>query len=344
MKIVYLLMVFAAYPALALAGCRFAGRKTFADSFFPKEASAYWRGIAAFMVIFAHLTIYLQEKGISTGPAKVYEWFGGMGVLVFFFLSGYGTAKSLQKKEMNLRWLISHLLWLWVPVTVIRCFFWFGIRSGYSSPGIGTFLLYIAGWLEPFWFIAVLMSVYVTVYISGRFFSGHFLVCLLLLNLLSSAAFYFLGFEPRWYNGHLLFVFAAWLAAREEDCRRLIRAHWWTSLAVSAAVFAAASLLFTRFKPGLISVPFKLLSGAGLTLLMVVLSQKYKQYGRPMIFFGKMSLYLYIIHSSLYPMMDKYWPQSPYAVVFLSTAITLLLSVCCQKLETAARKAIRKPS
>ena len=342
MKIAYLLIVFAVYPALALAGCRFAGRKGFADTFFPREASVYWRGIAAFMVIFAHLTIYLQEKGISTGPAKVYEWFGGMGVLVFFFLSGYGTAKSLQKKEMNLHWLISHLLWLWVPVTVIRCFFWFGVRSDYSPSGIGTFLLYIIGWLDPFWFIAVLMSVYVTVYVSKRFFPGHFLVCLLLLNVLSSAVFYLLGFEPRWYNGHLLFVFAAWLATREDSCCRIIRAHWWISLGVSAAVFAAASLLFAHFKPELISVPFKLLSGAGLSLMILVLSQKYLQYGSPMVFFGKMSLYLYVIHSSLYPVMDKYWPQKPYLVVFLSIGITLLLSVCCQRLEMTAKKTVIK--
>lgn len=342
MLIVYLLIVFAVFPALALLGCKFAKKRQFAAVLFPKEASVYWRGIAALMVIFAHLTIYLQNKGVNASLARVYEWFGGMGVLIFFFVSGYGTALSLRNRKMDLQWLIKHLLWLWIPVAIIRCFLWFGCRSDYPSADFRTFVLFAAGFLDPAWYVNVLLTVYVTVFIAKRFFPARFLLVLFFLNLATSVLFCLLGFEPRWYNGHLLFVLGAALSMWGDTVQKTIRRHWWFSLICGAALFAAFALFFARFKPAVFSAVLKLISGAGLCFMLVVLSQKFTRYGTIMMEMGKMSLYLYIIHSGLYPIMDKLWPSEPYLVVFLSLAAAFPASILCIKLETWTRNCIQK--
>lgn len=336
MLILYLLLIFGAFPVLMLYGCKIHQDKQYNDTFLSRDASAWWRGVAAGMVIFAHLTIYLEEKGIDVSIAKVYDWVGGMGVLIFFFLSGYGTALSLQKKKMHFRWLLSHVLWLWVPVVIIRCFFFWGSETYRMSPNLSAFVLYVIGYLEPAWFVNVLLTVYATVYISKKLFPKHYLLSLLVLNTATSILFYVLGFEPRWYNGHLLYVFGAWIALRGVQYKDKIHNHWWMSLLCSAAMFAVFALLFSKFKPALISAVFKLCSGMGLNLMIVVISQKVKEYGNVGISLGKMSLYLYIIHCSLYPLLDRILPQSPFAVVYISIPVALILSKACYLLELKA--------
>ena len=337
MLLIYLLMVFVLFPAVALVGCRITGKK-YTVSFFPKTASAYWRGIAAFMVIFAHLTILLHEKGINVSIAKVYEWVGGTGVLIFFFISGYGTTISIQNKKIDLQWLVTHFLRLWLPVTIIRCFLWFGYRNDFHNSSFLLFLLYSIGAFNPAWFVNVLLSIYVSVYISKRYFPKYFLLALFLLNLFSGTVFYALGFEERWYNSHLLYVFGAFVAMQREGICTNIRKRWGLHIIINAIIFFGFALLYTKFKPTILSAVFKLLSGSGLCLLIIVLSQKVKKYGSIMMKFGEMSLYLYIIHSGLYPILDKIWPQEPFGVVFLSIAIAIPVSAVCLKLESIIKK------
>ena len=329
---VYNCVLFLLFPAVALYGTRFYGRNEFAQTLFQREASLYWRGIAALMVVFAHLTIYLEEEGINVGPAVIFDWVGGMGVLLFFFVSGYGT--TLSARKVDLKWLVNHILRLWIPVTLLRMIFYFGYKAADHAYDLKGFLLYAIGLDNPAWFVAVMLSIYVTVYIAKRFFSSHFLTALLVLNLLTSAIFLTCGLSPSWYNGHLVFVFGAWLALNGPTVIPDMRKRWVMCLAICVVVFIIFGFAFAKLKPRVISAPLKLLAGVALSMMVVLLSQKITVHGRTMCQIGTASLYLYIIHKSLYDIMgQKCFSLSPYFVAFSSIPIAMFFSFACVRIE-----------
>ena len=337
MTIAYNCLLFLLFPVIALCGTKFYGRDQFAQSLFPREASLFWRGIAALMVVFAHLTIYLEEEGISVGPAVIFDWVGGMGVLLFFFVSGYGTTCSTRK--VDLKWLISHILRLWIPVTLLRIIFYFGYRAADHAYDFASFILYAIGIDNPAWFIAVMLSIYVTVYIAKRFFSSHYIIALLVLNLLTSTIFLACGFSSRWYNGHLVFVFGAWLALYGHTTIPILRKQWGMCLVVFAGLFFVCGFGFAKLKPQLISAPIKLIAGMALSMVIVVISQKILKYGRIMCFVGSASLYIYIIHQDLYEIMrQECFALSPWLVVFGSISIAMGLSFACVKLQNMVKQ------
>lgn len=333
MLLAYNCILFLLLPAVAFYGSRFCwGKKTFAKAYFPREASLYWRGVAALMVIFAHLTIYLEENGIKVGPAVIFDWVGGKGVLLFFFLSGYGTAISTRKTD--LKWLIHHILRLWVPVTVLRIIFYFGYNVGSTVNSFKDFILYTVGIVDPAWFIAVMISIYITVFIAKSFFSAHFLTALFVLNLLTSVIFYVCGFSPRWYNGHLVYVFGACLALNSNIAIPKMRKHWGLYLVIYLAVFVIFGFAFAKLKQKIISAPLKIIAGAALGAIVVILSQKIKAHGKTMCLIGSASLYLYIIHYNLYNIMRRdVFALSPYYVVYVSIPVAMVLSFVCIGIE-----------
>ena len=335
MLLLYKAVLFLAFPVVALCGTRLLGKGRYSEEFFPRQASLYWRGIAALMVVFAHLTIFLKENGVSVGIASLYEWVGGMGVLIFFFISGYGGGISLQNKTVDLKWLLTHILWLWIPVTLLRaCFFFVEGRT--------DFLPYVIGIRDPEWFIAVLICIYVSVYIAKKILPRHYLLVVLLLNIGTGLAFYLMGLESRWYNGHLLYVFGLWLA--QYYGRRLeaiSRKKWLLCTALCGAGFLLTAIAFSRTKAYDWSALVKTLSGVFLSLTIVLLTQKCGSFSRMVCALGSMSLYIYIIHLHLYVALARLLPGKLWLVVWLSIVLALVASVLCTIAEKAVRARIR---
>ena len=331
MLYIYWAVLFVIFPALTLCGSKINAGNEYVKKAFPREASLFWRGVSALMVVFAHLTIFLEDEGVGVGPAVIFDWVGGMGVLLFFFLSGYGTAKS--NSIVNIKWLVQHVLRLWIPVSILRVFFYFGYNVS-KEFSFGPFIMYVIGIDRPAWFIAVMLTVYLTVYLARRFFSNHYVLALLLLNILSSVVFYLAGFSPSWYNGHLVFVFGTWLALNGPKVIPYMRKHWGMCLAVCLVAFVVFGYAFARLKPRIISAPLKLLAGVALGTMVVLLSQKIQVHGKAMCLIGRTSLFLYIIHQNLYEIMRQdYFSLSPYFVVFVSIPVAMTLSFACVELE-----------
>lgn len=68
--------------------------------FLEKEDSNFIRGVAACFVILAHLMDILIEEGMGGDSLlRIFDVTGGMGVLLFFFVSGYGIFKEYSHKK-----------------------------------------------------------------------------------------------------------------------------------------------------------------------------------------------------------------------------------------------------
>ena len=97
------------------------------------------RGMAALFVIFAHYTLKIKHMGYSLGICKPFTWLGGMGVCIFFFLSGYGMSCSANKNGMTLKKLIRRILTIYLPILAVRAVFMLIEQAALEKPeGSGT--------------------------------------------------------------------------------------------------------------------------------------------------------------------------------------------------------------
>lgn len=81
--------------------------------FMSKEATGTIRGVAILAIAFAHICQaepVLKEIliGGKFSYLIVFSW-GGLGVAVFFLLSGYGCSLSISKSNNDLKWLVRHM-------------------------------------------------------------------------------------------------------------------------------------------------------------------------------------------------------------------------------------------
>ena len=81
----------------------------------PYYTGYFLRGIAMLMIIFVHSINEYSDYDSSWCRALMIPEYGCMGCSVFFFMSGYGLFRSLEKKRVNSSYLISHLLKLLSP-------------------------------------------------------------------------------------------------------------------------------------------------------------------------------------------------------------------------------------
>ena len=82
-------------------------------NFLNKESTEALKGVAIIAIIFSHICQAAPElKNLLLGGKYsytiVFTW-GGIGVAIFFLLSGYGCYISIGKSINKLTWLITHV-------------------------------------------------------------------------------------------------------------------------------------------------------------------------------------------------------------------------------------------
>lgn len=146
------------------------------------------RGIAILIIIVGHV-------GVSGFDCRYFNPFGGIGVAMFLFLSGYGLTESFKKKGISHFWskkvfriAIPYLLWIPLYHIVVRI-------SPLGSP-------YHIETIPRYWFIEYLLIMYVAFYVTIRVRKQYMISLLALMgfvffftlnNLRAEQSFSFLG-------------------------------------------------------------------------------------------------------------------------------------------------------
>jgi peptidoglycan/LPS O-acetylase OafA/YrhL len=113
------------------------------NQYFNKDDTLYLRGVAALLVLLSHYYYYIEGIGGSLWKIdKSWSFTGGIGVCVFFFISGYSIEKSNQGKEMTLGFLKKRLFSTYVPLVIMRVSFAV-INSLYQYTDRDDSILYI---------------------------------------------------------------------------------------------------------------------------------------------------------------------------------------------------------
>lgn len=291
------------------------------------------KGFLALGIVFHHLS-----QWVTTGTE--FSNFGYMGtyiVSVFFFLSGYGLYVQNERKESYLdNFLVKRLSKILIPLIIISSIYliYRSINGQVLSSSFfidlfkkGSTVIYNG------WFVDIIILMYIFFYISFRMFSDKTIAILVNTVLI---IFYIvlaikLGYGFWWYNSSIPFVLGLVWAKNKENIDRLLKKYYFIPL-VSVTV-----LLFISHQYSFILQKFHLVDNYSyalaanidnviFTLFFILIVRKIDFSNKYLLFLGKISFELYMIHGLVMSIFGKHFVTSRLNDVIF-TILVLIVSI-----------------
>lgn len=318
---------------------------------FTKMDSINIKGIAALCIMLSHYALWIESYfHIKLPPIfLLVKQLGGIGVLIFFFLSGYGIYMSSNEKT-NLMWLIKRVGKVYFPYLFMKLIIVF---INYCLIGRDKFILKnickeITGIDFSDWFIWVIILQYIIYWISCCICSHKRLIVDFFLNLILMSVFIIMKLPSRWYNGLLLFWFGCLMAKYQKKVIALLGEYYYLKILLFLVVFLSLSIFYIFFNGGVLAECFKLLSGMVLGIILMAIFMRLSVYSPALDWIGNRSLFIYIIHINLWGIIchavDNVILVLPLAIsmAFLLTAICytgygFFSKICRRKKRTICR-------
>lgn len=325
------LLSFLVFPAIVLFHLKIEER----NDVIGINDSNIMKGIAAIFIFLAHFYNRLSGK-TNIGIGKMWLYMGGVGVCLFFFLSGYGLNRSDSIEKPG--FIVKRTKNVLIPFVITRsaCFL---IDSSLWGKGFSFFMEYVLGIQEPLWFVTVILLIYIGYYFCYKLFGRNRLnVAVALYNVGIGILFWALGANPRWYNAHLLFSAGMIIADHNDAVISALKKYgWWLCNVVLGSGFLLFSALFSMNKDSLGGIAFKLASGVFVCLLFMNLFLRVRLRSDIMKWVGKNSLLFYIIHLQVLRMPSMNGVEDKW---FLP--VGLLTTVLCVLSYELVKKHVRR--
>lgn len=282
-------------------------QKQVKDTLLTKADSVAVKGMAALCVMLAHYASWMEgyfHRKLSI-VFLIFKQLGGIGVLLFFFLSGYGIYFSSIKKDMNFKWLVRKVCNVYIPYffmkLVLEIINYFVVPKGSFS--LLIFFKTIIGLDFGDWFIFVIILQYIIFGIAWKIAEKKRITVTFWLSIVLMAFFIWKGAAPRWYNGLLLFWFGCIVAKYEKKIMVSLKRNYWMKLCVLLTGFIATSVLYLFSKGIIILESIKIISGMLLGIILIAVLMKISFKSPVLAWIGKRSLYIYIIHVNLWSIL-----------------------------------------
>lgn len=271
-----------------------------------KEETNVVKGIATCFVIFAHLTIQLENVDGYSRFLHIFSITGGMGVLLFFFVSGYGLYKNYKTIELDITFWKKRLLNMYLPCVIIQFIFCLVTAVLYQEFNIWRIVF---NSFFGAWFINVILVQYVIFFVTGKIAKGKsakWIILSFLWSMIAALIFWRCELNARWYNGLLLFPFGMLIAHKEGKILAAIKRKAVLLFAISIVLFAISGAIFTRFKGNAVGIDIvKPFSGMCLCMVICIAFSQVKFDSRIMLYIGKRSLYFYVVHMNLLTVLES---------------------------------------
>ena len=197
------------------------------DVFLEKKDENIIKGMASLFVIVSHLILRIRRDTESLNAViSAFIVLGQIGVLIFFFISGYGIYKGYAQKKPDRNFWYKRLLNMYLPCVAIEfifCLFKMLQMRQFSFQRILFESFFYA------WFIDVILIQYIIFYFSWLLSKGKqnfLLIFSFLLNIIPALVFYVLNFEARWYNALWFFPIGMLIAWKEKRLIGFIYKNW----------------------------------------------------------------------------------------------------------------------
>ena len=291
------------------------------------------KGFLALGIVFHHLS-----QWVTTGTE--FSNFGYMGtyiVSVFFFLSGYGLYVQNERKENYLdNFLVKRLSKILTPFIIISSIYliYRSINGQVLSSSFfidlfkkGSTVIYNG------WFVDIIILMYIFFYISFRVFNNKTIA--ILVNTLFIIFYIVLAIKLEygfwWYNSSLPFILGLIWAKNKENIDRLLKKYYFIPL-VSVTV-----LLFVSHQYSFILQKFHLVDNYSyalaanidnviFTFYLILIVRKIDFSNNYLLFLGKISFELYMIHGLVMSIFGKYFVTSRLNDIIF-TILVLIVSI-----------------
>ncbi len=300
---VYMLLLLLA--AITLIDISYMDSRTRVVLFERNEVNAI-KGLSAFFVIIAHIYLngeYQPTIGLAGDVMKIaggaLSQLGGIGVMLFFFFSGYGIEEGYGHRDVGKRYIINRIKKVYLVYIFIKCVMLI-FKTIFGLASVETFFQkFIDICCIEDWFVLVIFFEYVFYYLAAKISLKNKLMLLLALNVIMGGMFFLLKMPARWYNSMWLFVVGVAFSIYQNKILELNERRRNIILSSSFLIFVGLGALFAFNKGELWCEVFKPLSGMALTILLANFLQFFHLDSPILKWGGQKSLYLYIVHLSL---------------------------------------------
>lgn len=185
------------------------------------------KGIAAVAIVVDHFAarsfdaagsdvLHVYLKGLAS--------MGGIGVILFFFISGFGSFQAMERAKNKTIWLVNHV----VSIIIIYLLCYISHIITYEIVTAGTYPIVIndilLDWihlraaLTTAWYVRIQLLVYVFLYLTSPVSRKNVRILLLILLCLGqSILFWRMGFTANWWKSTLCFSLGAAVAVYKRE-------------------------------------------------------------------------------------------------------------------------------
>lgn len=314
---------------LGISFIGFSKRTNGKESLIDKKESNYIKGLATIMVFYAHMQAWISEMNISGMQGlKPFSVLGGMGVLLFFFVSGYGIHKGYAKKTPEILFWKNRIIKMFIPATVISIVSCTVLYMEQKKTIVDVLINAIMGQ----WFVDVIMLEYMGFFISWLLAKGNrkkIIIYDIIYSLIVAVFFIMMKFNARWYNGLLLFPAGMLIAEYEkiiiDKLNEMKKKDIIRITAILLIAFAVTGAGFVLIKGSMLSNVVKTCSGILLSFLICEILYFGKFGNKVANFIGERSLYIYLCHLWLWTIMQEKLVNVPILIEYPLLRIYLLI-------------------
>lgn len=246
------------------------------------------RGIAILIIMIGHV-------GVSGFDCRLFNPFGGIGVAMFLFLSGYGLTESYKKNGLNQFWrkkvsriAIPYIIWIPIYHIAMRL-----------SP-LGS--IYHLEIIPRYWFLEYLLIAYALFYFIIKYCSKHTIIIMGIIGVISFISMNNLRAEQSFsFLAGILFSQNKLLFEKMEKKQLITFAFLFFVVGITALLIKQLPQLriydleSIQFKS--LNLLIKLPLGISLLLMLFAISPNGIRWIIP---FGNMSYELYLTHVSFF--------------------------------------------
>ena len=293
------------------------------------------KGLLALGIVFHHLS-----QWVTTGTEFVnFKYMGTYIVSVFFFISGYGLYVQNNRKEDYLdNFLSKRLSKILTPFIAISSIYLIYRNINGQALTITFFVdLFKKGSTVIYngWFVDIIILMYVFFYISFKIFSNRTVA--ILVNTLLIVGYIILaiklGYVFWWYNSSLPFVLGLLWAKNKKYIDGILNKYYFIILVcITGLLFISHQYSFVLKKLHIVdSVSYGFAANIDniiFTIFFILMARKIDFSNKYLLFLGKISFELYMIHGLVMSIFGKCFVTSRlndvvFTILVVVTSITL---------------------
>ncbi len=321
------------------------------DKFIDRSMSQTFRGVAILCVIIGHLATKCIEG------RTLFVAGGYLGVTIFLFLSGYGIAIRYGLSKLHRVFWRKRFKRLYIPLWIALLLFLtldmalIGLKHPLWEIAVNFLGIHLNGALiridSPAWYVGFLMHYYLIYYMVSHMRAKQ-ATKLILLFLSDTALFAFIRLSPLhqelriWLHYMFIFPAGAVVALYQRDFMEKLRSTGSLYLPVVVFVLLSSVCLFVSTEVSAGFRYFRMLLFIPVFMSLALLFQKARVRSRFLVFLGKYSYEIFLLHLPFMVKYDFFLFRGPLLFSFYSyLGFVICLAMALQKLSMFAERNLR---